>query len=366
MKQVCAAIVFLFIITQTAAAQALKPGFSKEEYLELLSIFSGQADTLKPGPNYIEPSKNYERYYRSPEVGLKNRWDFWLSRDKQTMVISLRGTVNDGVSWLENFYSAMIPAKGEIALNDSTTFDYTFAKDPKASVHVGWAIGVAYLAPDIMEKIKDQYKQAKTKNIYIIGHSQGGALAFLLTSYLKYQIADGNLPNELMLKTYCSAAPKPGNIFYAYDFDYLTRGGWAFNVVNASDWVPETPFSLQTLEDFNQLNPFNNISEALKKQKPFYVRWYLKHAFGKLDKSSKKSRTNFDKYLGKTLFKQVKKTLPQLQEPTYAPSMNYMRAGVPIVLQPNEAYYKLYPDTGKNVFIHHALKPYAYLVEEIY
>jgi len=366
MKQVCTAIVVLLILFQTAAGQVLKPGFSKVEYLELLSIFSGQADTLKPGPNYIEPPENYERHYRSPEVGLKNRWDFWLSRDEETMVISLRGTVNDGVSWLENFYSAMIPAKGKITLNDSTTFDYRFAKDPKASVHVGWALGIAHLAPDIVEKIEGQYKQAKTKNIYIIGHSQGGALAFLLTSYLKYQIADGNLPDDLIIKTYCSAAPKPGNIFYAYDFDYLTRGGWAFNVVNALDWVPETPFSLQTLEDFNQLNPFSNISEALKKQKPFYVRWYLKHAFGKLDKSSKKSRKNFDKYLGKTLFKRVKKTLPQLQEPTYALTMNYMRAGVPIVLQPDEAYYKMYPDTGNNVFIHHMLKPYAYLVDKIY
>src|SRR5690606_21054479 len=60
----------------------------------------------------------------------------------------------------------------------------------------------------------------------------------------------------------------------------------------------------------------------------------IKHAFNKLDESSKKSRRNFEKYLGKTLFKQTQKTLPQLKEPAYAETMNYMRAGVSIVLQP--------------------------------
>jgi len=344
-------------------AQGLTPGFDKQEYLELLSIVSSQADTLKPGPNYLAPPKGYERIYQSPEVGLKNRWDFWLSHDRQTMVISIRGTVNNAESWLENFYCGMVSANGALKLNDSTTFVYRLAKDPKATVHVGWTIGLAYMAPDIVSRVKEQYEEHNVKNIRIIGHSQGGALAFLLTSYLKYQIEDGALPTDLHIKTYCSAAPKPGNLFYAYDYDFITRGGWAFNIVNAVDWVPETPFSLQTLEDFNQLNPFENMEQVLNKQKPFYVKWYLKHAFGKLDKSTKKARKNFEKYLGKALFKQVKKTLPQLQEPTYAHSLNYMRAGVPIVLQPDENYYKLYPDTGKNIFMHHALKPYAYLVE---
>ncbi|MCL4637483.1 MAG: lipase family protein [Olivibacter sp.] len=343
-------------------AQSLKPGFDKQEYLTLLKISSSQGDTLKPGPNYLEPPMNYERIYRSKEAGLKNRWDLWLSRDKQIMTVSIRGTINDPVSWLENFYSAMVPAKGVLQLNDSTQFDYVFSKDPKAAVHAGWTIGIASMAPDIVHQIKEQYQKG-TKQLLIMGHSQGGALAFLLTSYLRYQREEKQLPADLLIKTYCSAAPKPGNLYYAYDYDFITRGGWGFTIVNALDWVPETPFSLQTLADFNRLNPFQNIDQGLKKQKPFYVRWYLKHAFNKLDKSSKKSRRNFEKYLGKTLFKQTQKTLPQLKEPAYAETMNYMRAGVPIVLQPDSTYYKVYPDTGKNVFVHHALKAYADLLE---
>jgi len=366
MKKAFIIITLFFIAANNLQAQGLKAGFDKQEYIELLHIAASQGDSLKSGPDYLDPPQKYARVYRSAELGLKNRWDLWLSDDQQTMVVSLRGTVNDGASWLENFYCGMIPASGTLQLDDHTTFTYTFARDPKATVHVGWSIGIAYMAPDILQQVLEQYSDRGVKNLYIIGHSQGGALAFLLTSYLRYLQEDGKFPDEIHIKTYCSAAPKPGNLFYAYDFDYLTRGGWAFTVVNAADWVPETPFSLQTLNDFNNLNPFRGIDQVLNKQKPFYVRWYLKRAFGKLDKSTKKSRVNFDKYLGKGLFKQVKKILPQLKEPNYALSMNYMRAGVPIVLQPSSNYYKLYPDTGNNVFIHHGLRAYEYLMKEVY
>ena len=57
------------------------------------------------------------------------------------------------------------------------------------------------------------------------------------------------------------------NINYAYDFDYINRGGWGLRIVNASDWVPETPFSLQTTRDFATVNPFTDVKKILKKQK---------------------------------------------------------------------------------------------------
>ncbi|QNL50983.1 lipase family protein [Olivibacter sp. SDN3] len=358
-------MVLLWPVPYRAHAQELKTGFDKQEYLDMLRIVSSLADTLKPGPDYLESPAGYLRVYRSPELGLRNRWDLWLREDTSAMVISIRGTVNDGASWLENFYSVMLPAQGSIRLNDSTLFDYHFADNQRATVHAGWTIGIASMAPGIIEKIEEQYEN-NVRNIYVVGHSQGGALAFLLNSLLRYKIKHGELPSDLKIKTYCSAAPKPGNLYYAYDFDFINRGGWAFTVVNASDWVPETPFSLQALDDFNHLNPFTDAYAAINKQKSFLVRLYLKHAYKKLDRSSKKSRKNFKKYLGKDLYKQIHKLLPEMEEPTYAESMNYMRAGTPIVLQPDEEYYKLYPDTGHNVFVHHALKPYAYLVEKQY
>lgn len=358
-------MMLLWLFPRQALAQELKAGFDKQEYMDMLRIISSQADTLKPGPDCLDPPEGYSRIYRSPELGLKNRWDLWLRKDARAIVISIRGTINDGASWLENFYSVMLPAQGSIQLNDSTLFDYHFADNQRATVHAGWTIGIASMAPGIVEKIKEQY-QNNVRDIYVVGHSQGGALAFLLNSMLRYKIKHRELPSDLRIKSYCSAAPKPGNLYYAYDFDFINRGDWAFTVVNATDWVPETPFSLQALDDFNHLNPFTNAYAAINKQKSFFVRLYLKHAYKKLDKSAKKSRKNFKKYLGSDLFKQIQKTLPEMEEPAYAESMNYMRAGTPIVLQPDEAYYKLYPDTGHNVFVHHALKPYAYLVEKQY
>ena len=168
-----------------------------------------------------------------------------------------------------------------------------------------------------------------------------------------------------MIKSYCSAAPKPGNLFYAYDFDYITRNGWSFTVVNASDWVPETPFSIQTLKDYNTLNPFTDVSNQLSKQS-FLVRLYLKHVYNRLNRTTRKAQRTFTKYLGNTLYKQVKKSQPQYLQPAYAPSMNYMRAGVPIVLRGDERYFQQFPDTSKNVFVHHGFGPYYSLTKKIY
>ncbi|WP_315822620.1 lipase family protein [Paraflavitalea speifideaquila] len=233
----------------------------------------------------------YRLIHRSPEVGLKNQWDLWLRKDDQVGVISLRGTVADAASWLENFYAAMVPATGQVQLNDSTNFSYKLAESPEATVHVGWLIGMASMAPAIAEQIK-AYRQKGVQEFIIIGHSQGGALAFLLRSWLHYQTAAGVLPRDIVYKTYCSAAPKPGNMQYVYDYDFITRPGWSYTVVNASDWVPETPFSLQSLKDFNELNPFTNVKPALKKQ-PLLVRWYLNHAFNSMDRVSRRSQKSF-------------------------------------------------------------------------
>lgn len=63
---------------------------------------------------------------------------------------------------------------------------------------------------------------------------------------------------------------------------------------------------------------------------------------------------------------QVKRYLPQYQPPKYGQTLNYARAGTPIVLQPDSAYYQKFPDTGENVFRHHLFEPYYYLVQHIY
>lgn len=350
-------------LLQATAQSSLKPGFDTQEYLEMLRITGKINDSLLMKEK-TPPPLQYQLVYQSPEVGLLNQWDMWIRKDEKVAVISLRGTVGGAASWLENFYAAMVPATGQVQLNDSTHFQYKLAENPAATVHVGWLIGMAHMAPSIAEFIKT-YRQKGVKEFIIVGHSQGGALCFLLRSWLHYQAQAGSLPNDIVYKTYCSAAPKPGNMQYVYDHDFITRVGWSYTVVNALDWVPETPFSLQSLRDFNEANPFVNVGTGFKKL-PFLARLYLNHAFNSMSRSSRRSQKRFRKYLGKTVFKQVKKFLPQLKEPTYAPGSNYMRAGSPIILMPDELYNKQYVFDGKNVFIHHMPLVYYSLAQRLY
>jgi predicted lipase len=358
-------VVLLFFLFSrlSTSSQVLKPGFDPKEYAELLSIaYFGSSI-----PDSIERKKlkdPYTRVFRSDEVGLLNRWSLYVRNDG-VGVIELRGTVGRTPSWFANFYAAMIPATGSIQINDSTRFDYKFADDPKAYVHTGWTIGIAHLSPTIITNIQKMYSDRNVKEFYITGHSQGGALSFLLTSYLHYQQKDGKIPADIRFKTYCSAAPKPGNLYYAYDFESISRDGWGFNIVNTADWVPETPVSIQTVADFNKTNPFMDVKQVLKRQK-FALRIAGNHVYNRLDKPTRRSQRRFEKYLGHTVYKQVKKTLPQLVEPDYAPSNNYMRAGTPVILVPNDEYRLLFPDTKDMIFMHHQFKAYYFLLKKHY
>ena len=98
-------------------------------------------------------------------------------------MISIRGTTANEISWVANFYGAMVPAKGQLQLSADVVFPYQLAVNPAAAVHVGWLVSVGFLARDIMPKIDSLYKSGH-KKMLIMGHSQGGAIAFLLTAYL--------------------------------------------------------------------------------------------------------------------------------------------------------------------------------------
>src|SRR5690606_37934119 len=109
---------------------------------------------------------------------------------------SVRGTTEKAESWLANFYAAMVPAKGELHLSNDDIFKYNLASNPKAAVHVGWLLGTAILSKEIVPKIKEQYQKG-TKSILITGHSQGGAICYLLTSYLYSLQLSGELPKDI-------------------------------------------------------------------------------------------------------------------------------------------------------------------------
>lgn len=341
-------------------SQSLKPGFDKNEFIELLKI--GARTTADSGYyNHFPAPQKYKLVYQSPTVGLDNLWQLWVN-DK-VAVITLRGTTTKQVSFLVNLYAAMVAAKGELQIDKDFNFNYNLSSDPKAAVHVGFLISTAYLSRDILPRIDSCYKNG-IKSFIIAGHSQGGAITYLLTSYLEGLKEEKRLPRDIRFKTCASAAPKPGNLYYAYSFENLTRNGWAYNVVNCADWVPEVPFSVQTVNDFNLTNPFRNAKRLIRKQK-FPANIALRHVYNKLSKPAKKAQRNYENYLGKMVSKSVKKNIPGFKPPTYYKSNHYVRTGTTIILYPTQEYFKTYPENSENVWHHHFQAPYLFLTEKL-
>jgi len=360
-KTILLSLSFVIILSDKLLAQQLKPGFDKDEYKELMLISARTTTEKEYYKDFPEPP-NFKMIYQSQPIGLDNLWDLWTN-EKNQAVISIRGTTGKPESWLANFYAAMVPAKGELKLNENEVFQYKLATNPKAAVHVGWLLSMAFLSKEIVPKIDSLYKTG-TKEFLIMGHSQGGAISFLLTSYL-YNLQQLNqLSQDIRFKTYCSAGPKPGNLYYAYEYEAMTQGGWAFNVVNSADWVPEMPISIQTLKDFNNVNPFTNAKILIKKQK-FPANIALKLIYNKLDKPTRKAQKNYEKYLGEMTSKIIKQNISGFSPPLYYSSNHYVRTGATIVLLPNDEYFKQFPDDPEVLFPHHFHTQYLLLLDQI-
>jgi len=349
--------IVLFLLLTSVNAQ-LKPGYDKAESKELIKVnfrFAEKADSLGfPAPERFTLS------YRSPITGTDNCWDFW--EDKAgTGLISIRGTTGSANSWLSNFYTAMVPATGYMKLTEADTFYYDLAKDPKAAVHVGWLFSTGCLMKDIAPKLEAFIASGK-RDLLVTGHSQGGAIAYLLTAHLRSLQAQGKLPADLRIKTYCSAAPKPGNLFFAYHYESITRD-WAYNTINAADWVPETPFSVQTINDLNCTNPITDAKSSMGGL-PFFARIVVKRTFNRLDRPTRRSQRRFEK-TSKKVGKILGKSLPGYEEPETAPTAAYVRCGTFVTMLPDAAYYAKFPDDSNNKFEHHMLLPYLYLMEKL-
>lgn len=360
-------LLFGLLVSQSTSGQILQPGFDKEEYIEMLKINQKAHIALNKWIDItaVPDPRLFTFVYRSPVVAFDNIWDLWKHKSKAIAVISVQGSIQTEASFLANLYAAMIPAKGKLQLDKNLTFTYNLSNNPNAAVHVGWFVAMAYLSKSIEHKIDSCYK-AGIKDFILTGHSQGGGITFLLNSYLENLKTENKLPKDIRFKTYCSAGPKPGNLFYAYDYEYMTKGGWAYNTVNTADWVPDVPFTVQTIADFTSVNPFRGAKAMIRKQK-FPKNIALKYVYNKMSRPSEKAQKNYQRYLGKMLSKAVKKQIPDFITPEYYNSNYYVRAGNTIVLHANDEYFKLYSNdpNNPNIWQHHLPKPYLFLAEKL-
>ena len=347
--------------TNQTHAQTLKSGFDIDEYIELLKLTSKNSD-LEFGKDMPMPDQ-FGLQYRSAAMGLDNAWELWINKNDTIAAISLRGSTGNTESWLANFYSAMVPASGYLVLSPADTFHYQLAQHPQAAVHTGWLLGMAYLSKEIIPRIDSCYAQG-IRNFYITGHSQGGAIGFLLTSYVYHLQLKGQLPADIRFKTYCSASPKPGNLHFAYTYETLTQEGWSYNIVNSADWVPEMPFSVQTIHDLNEVNPFQNARGMIKKQK-FPKRLAFRIMYNRLTRPAEKAQRNYQKYLGTVMSGQIRKYLHEFSPPVYCSSNDYVRTGTSVILNGDNRYFEQFPADKQKIMNQHSFYAYLFLARQL-
>ena len=343
------------------SAQQLQPGFDPKEYRELISILAQFSETPAKAKLIPKPTQS-EFVYQSKPIGLDNLWELWI-KDQKTAVLCTRGSTASSESWLANLYAAMVPAKGILKISQTDTFHYEMSSDPRAAIHVGYLISTAFISKEMLPKIDSCY-QAGIRDFIVTGHSQGGGISYLLTAHFYDLQQKGRLPADIRFKTYCSAAPKPGNLYFAYSYENKTKDKWAFNVINSEDWVPQTPFSVQMLTDLPQVSPVPLLERTIQNES-FFKKIVLNALYGKLNNPSRKTVKNYQKLLGHEISKKVRIYLPEFDEPHYFNSNHYVRTGNTIVLYPDEAYFNSFSNESKDVMIHHSLPPYLFLLDRL-
>lgn len=357
--------IFIFILvfsTISIHSQVLKNTANKDEIINSLTL---AMDIHTPiGKDSLKTLTHYENIYRSEDIGLANAWGLYYNPDKNLYEIAIRGSINSTLSWLANYYAAMIPANGTLQIGNDKIVNYKFSSDDRASVHTGWAIATLYLLEDIKPKL-DSIIHAGARDIIVSGHSQGAAIATLLTAYLYQQKQTNALPQDLNIKTYALAVPKPGNLYFAYQYEKMTKL-WSYSIVNTQDWVPEVPPTTQTLNDFNAISPLSeNELESTFKKISWPKRIIAKTIFSGIERKPVKSVKKYKKYLGHFVFKEINKSLPELKEPTYRFESDYTRCSNPIVLDGLEdpEYQKEFniPDF---IMTHHNPLAYIFLAKK--
>lgn len=344
--------------------QVLRPGFDKDEFAEILAINARFSESPQIAKFVPMPTRS-QLFYKSEETGLVNHWQLWIM-DKRVAVICTRGSTGEGESWLANLFAAQIPAKGVLKIEKDFEFNYTLSTHPRAAVHAGYVFSSAFLLKDVLPKIDSCY-QAGIRDFILSGHSQGGGITYIMSAYLIQLQKAGKLPADIRIKVYTSASPKPGNLYFAYDYENMFVDGWSQHVVNTEDWVPQSPFTVQTVNDLPAVNPIPALRATLKKQS-FFKRLFFNSLYRKITGPSQKAVDRYQKYLGRFTGKQIKKYYPDFIIPDFAGSNEYVRTGPQVVLYPDSTYFTNfdYSKDKTKIMLHHSTVAYYYLLKHNY
>ncbi len=366
-------ILFFFHLSFFCLAD-LQPGFDKAEARDLIAICNSFTflDLYQTDEAILPPG--YEKRYTSGIFGLDNKYQIYVKGD--VAVINFRGSTEKQLSWIQNIYASMIPAKGIIKM-EGDKFEYCFAKDTSAAVHSGYTLGIAFLHRELLYQIKNLNREG-INNFLITGHSQGGALANMFTAYLG-NLPSGELSNKNKFKTYAFAAPMIGNKEFAAEYNNrFGTDGYSFNIVNPDDLIPAFPLNYNDSSFIrDNLNSFLFGSD-------FSLRKMLMDGGVRMMDNK---LTRLMGYVGKSANKKISKDVSDVEMPESIKAINYFHVenriklvgfDYPKVLKDssilnNDSLIHIYERDAEGYFVDEELyrsgswsfqhKPYNYYVE---
>ncbi|MEP7235165.1 MAG: lipase family protein, partial [Ignavibacteriota bacterium] len=135
-------------------------------------------------------------------------------------------------------------------------------------------------------------------------------------------------------------------------------------VVNSLDAIPEMPISIQTLDDFNEINLFEGARDSIKKNLSFPKDLAALYVYDKLDAPLRDALASYQKYLGSVMATIAHSAGVKFGEPIYANTNNYTRIGEQIILTPDAEYFNKFPQDKTDKLTNHYLQTYLYLAEK--
>jgi hypothetical protein len=189
----------------------------------------------------------------------QNAWILYRGVGANTgkFAIAIRGTVfSNSPSAIED--AIFQPVLGHHFLSRATSF----ALDESAQLHGGFADATFTVLLDrrygILQQLRDRAVPPSSQ-LYIVGHSQGAAMATLVHAFLYTSMMQADTSSEdplelrglgYQLKSYAIAQPKPGNYAFSAEFAQYTQAPDIAIVINNSiDAVPQVPMTLEATAD---------------------------------------------------------------------------------------------------------------------
>jgi len=188
----------------------------------------------------------------------QNAWLLYQGRGRNAgkYAIAIRGTVfSNTPSAVEDLFFQ--PLMAQSFLSNAVSF----SDSSLAAIHSGFAHATFTTLLDARYGILPviDRKVPSGSPLFVVGHSQGAAMATLVHAFLHHAMRDadrnGRDPFGLKgkayrLKSYVFAQPKPGNYQFAAEFSRFTQNvDNAIVINNDIDPVPKVPFTLQASED---------------------------------------------------------------------------------------------------------------------